>query len=139
MAARSKARKRALDVLFEADQRRINAADALAARLAEPGTQAPVPVYAAEIVLGVVERWTDIDRLISAQSREWSLERMPAVDRAILRIAAWEIAFNPDVPASVAIDEAVSLAKSLSTADSPGFINGVLGAVASSAGGGSEP
>ncbi len=136
MAARTKARKRALDVLFEADQKGANAAQVLDERLLLSGTEAPLPEYSAQIVRGVVENWTALSGLIQEASPEWTLARMPAVDRALLRIAAWEIVHNPDVPAAVAIDEAVALATDLSTDDSPRFINGVLGHIAREAGAG---
>ena len=133
MAARTKARKRALDLLFEAEQRGVNAADLLRERLAAPVTEAPLSEFTADLVMGVVEHWGQVDELISTYSQGWTLSRMPAVDRAILRIAVWEIHHNPEVPAPVAIDEAVELAKELSTDDSPRFVNGVLHAIAQSA------
>ncbi|MDO8107782.1 transcription antitermination factor NusB [Isoptericola sp. b441] len=127
MAARSKARKRALDVLFEADQRGQDPLAVLTARLAEPGTEAALPQYAVELVEGVVARRAEIDELLTTYSRGWVLERMPAVDRAALRLGAWELLFNDDVPDAVAVDEAVELVRALSTDDSPAFVNGVLG------------
>ena len=127
MAARSKARKRALDVLFEADQRGLPVLEVLAERVKQPGTQTSLPQYAVDVVEGVVERSDRIDELISSYSQGWTLVRMPAVDRAILRIGAWEVLFSPDVPEAVAVDEAVELARALSTDDSPGFVNGLLG------------
>ena len=130
MAARTKARKRALDILFEADQRGENILEVLEQRIAESGRQVPIPEYAAQIVRGVVARWIEINSLIQEASPEWTLQRMPGVDRAILRIGAWEILANDEVATAVAIDEAVELARDLSTADSPAFINGVLGTIA---------
>jgi len=127
VAARSKARKRALDVLFEADQRGRPVLEVLAERLRQPGTQTALPQYAVDVVEGVVERQDRIDELISSYAQGWTLARMPAVDRAILRIGAWEVLFSPDVPEAVAVDEAVELARALSTDDSPGFVNGLLG------------
>lgn len=127
MAARSKARKRALDVLFEADQRGLPVLEVLAERVKQPGTQTSLPQYAVDVVEGVVERSDRIDELISSYAQGWTLARMPAVDRAILRIGAWEVLFSPDVPEAVAVDEAVELARALSTDDSPGFVNGLLG------------
>ncbi len=127
MAARSKARKRALDVLFEADQRQLPPLEVLAERLRVPGTQAALPQYAADLVEGVVEHRTQIDELISTYSRGWTLERMPAVDRAVLRLGAFEVLYRDDVPDAVAVDEAVELARALSTDDSPAFVNGLLG------------
>lgn len=131
MSARRKARKRALDVLFEADLRGSEPTGLLAERVA--AADPPVAPYARELVAGVVEHVAEIDALIAAHARDWTLDRMPGVDRALLRIAAYEILHRPEVPDAVAIDEAVELAKSLSTDESPGFINGVLGAISSAA------
>lgn len=130
MSARTKARKRALDVLFEADQRAVNVASVLDERLREPGRETALPEYAQQILRGVIDSWVDINARIGLAAQEWTLDRMPAVDRAILRIGVWEIVHNPDVAAAVAIDEAVELAQDLSTDESPRFINGVLGRVA---------
>src|SRR5690606_35426922 len=99
-------------------------------RIVDSGMPTALNPYTVEIVRGVVSQWTRINDLMAQTSREWSVERMPAVDRALLRIAIWEIMANPDVPTSVAIDEAVTLAEQLSTDDSAWFISGVLGAVA---------
>ncbi|MGI8722587.1 MAG: transcription antitermination factor NusB [Geodermatophilaceae bacterium] len=128
MSARRKARKRALDMLFEADLRGIDAAVLLADRVtaADP----PVAPYAQVLVEGVVAHQEEIDSLISGHARGWTLPRLPGVDRALLRIAIFELLHCPDVPDAVAIDEALDLAKSLSTDESAGFLNGVLGAVA---------
>lgn len=134
MGARSKARKRALDVLFEADQRGVNVASVLEERLKDPGRETPLPEYAQQILRGVIEQWVDVNARIADAAQEWTLDRMPAVDRAVLRIGAWEIVHNPDVAPAVAIDEAVELATSLSTDESPKFVNGVLGRVAREAG-----
>jgi N utilization substance protein B len=130
MAARSKARKRALDLLFEADQRGVDATELLASRLATPGDSPPVNPYAVEMVEGVVLHRSEIDELLTTYSHGWTLPRMPAVDRAILRLGAWEILWNEDVPDAVAISEAVELAKTLSTDESPSFVNGLLGRLA---------
>lgn len=129
MGARTKARKRALDVLFEAEQRHLDPITLLADRVAEPGTEAALPQYSVDIVEGVIDRLDRIDELLETYSHEWSLDRMPAVDRALLRIGTWEILFNADVPDAVAIDEAVELSRSLSTDDSPVFVNGLLGRI----------
>ncbi|WP_435735857.1 transcription antitermination factor NusB [Cellulosimicrobium sp. PMB13] len=127
MGARTKARKRALDVLFEAEQRTVDPATLLADRLVDPGAaQSAVPQYTVDIVEGVLAHRDRIDELLETYSHGWTLERMPAVDRALLRIGGWEILFNDDVPDVVAIDEAVDLARSLSTDDSPSFVNGLL-------------
>ena len=131
MAARTKARKRSLDVLFESDQRGENVLDVLNARLVDSGRETPLPPYAAEIVRGVAERWLEINTLIQdAAAPEWTLQRLPAVDRAILRVGAWEVLASREVATAVAIDEAVELARELSTDDSPAFINGILGTIA---------
>ena len=127
MAARSKARKRAVDVLYEADVRGTEAVSTLAERLAQ--ADPPVPEYAVELVEGVTGRLSDIDRVLSDHSEGWTVERMPPVDRAVLRLALYELLWRDDVPDAVAIDEAVELAKSLSTDESPRFVNGVLGRV----------
>lgn len=130
MAARTKARKRAVDLLFEAEQRGLNARDLLAERLAKPVTEAPLNEYTAELVEGVVAHWTDINELLTTYSQGWTLERMPSVDRAILRLGAFEVLYGTDVPEGVAISEAVELAKTLSTDESPKFVNGLLGRLA---------
>ena len=126
VSARSKARKRALDILFEADQRGLNAETLLAQRIAKPTTEHPLNVYTLEIVEGVVAKWNEINELLATYSQGWTIDRMPAVDRAILRIGAWEVVYSEAVPDGVAISEAVVLATSLSTDDSPTFVNGLL-------------
>ncbi|GHG52312.1 hypothetical protein GCM10011331_16910 [Flavimobilis marinus] len=126
MGARTKARKRALDVLFEAEQRAVDPAVLLADRIAQPGTETALPQYSVDIVEGVLGRRDRIDEVLETYSHGWTLARMPAVDRALLRIATWEILFNDEVPDPVAIDEAVELATGLSTDESPSFINGLL-------------
>ena len=125
MSARSKARKRALDVLFESEQRAASATETLAGRIA--AADPPVSEYAVELVEGVVAHQERIDELLTTYSQDWPLDRMPAVDRAILRLATFELLWRDDVPDAVVIDEAVTLAQSLSTDDSPGFVNGLLG------------
>jgi transcription antitermination protein NusB len=127
VSARSKARNRALDLLFEAEQRGVNADTLLAERIAKPAGQHSLNDYTVEIVRGVVAKWVQIDELLATYSQGWSVERMPAVDRAILRIGAWEVVFSDAIPDAVAISEAVALATSLSTDDSPTFVNGLLG------------
>ena len=125
MGARSKARRRAVDVLYEAAQRDEAAIDTLKRRLAlaEP----PVPEYAVELVEGVVEHRDRIDELLSTYAEGWTLERMPPVDLAVLRIGVQELLWCDDVPDEVVISEAVDLVASLSTDESPGFVNGLLG------------
>ncbi|PXY87225.1 transcription antitermination factor NusB [Bifidobacterium asteroides] len=127
--ARSTARKRALNTLYEADEKSQDFLSLLEERKARPGAQTPLPAYAVTIVEGVAEHRRDIDGSLQAHSTRWPLSRMHAIDRNILRIAAWEMLYNPDVPDKVAIDEALSLAKTLSDADAPSFIHGVLSAL----------
>ncbi|MFC4555151.1 transcription antitermination factor NusB [Georgenia faecalis] len=131
MSARSKARTRAVDVLYEADQRgrtsREDILDLLTERLRVTAAQTALPQYSVDIVEGFTEHAEEIDELLRTYSQGWALERMPAVDRAILRVGAWELLHNDDVPDAVAVDEAVALARTLSTDDSPAFVNGLLG------------
>ena len=127
MAARSKARKRAVDVLYEADVRGGDALALLRERLADETP--PVPEHTVRLVEGVAEHASRIDALIDTHASNWSLERLPDVDRAILRMAVFELLWADDVPDAVVIDEAVELAKALSTDDSPAYVNGVLGAI----------
>jgi len=124
VAARSKARKRALDILFEAEMRNESPLSVLDSRtiLADP----PITSYAAELVRGVQAHRELIDELLAEHSRGWALDRMPAVDRNILRIGAYELLWATDVPEAVAINEAVVLAQDLSTDASPAFVNGLL-------------
>ncbi|MBK8757640.1 MAG: transcription antitermination factor NusB [Actinomycetales bacterium] len=130
MGARTKSRKRALDILFEADQRGVNVQGLLLERLARPMAQTALPEYAVTLVEGVVRTWSEINDLLATYSQGWTVERMPAVDRAILRLATWELLHSDEVPEAVTISEAVALAKDLSTDDSPAFINGLLGRIA---------
>ena len=129
MSARTKARKRAVDAIFAADLRKVSPEsllDTTAEQVADRQNQDEIFGYARDIVAGVVENHAEIDDLIETYSREWAIDRMPALDRAILRVAVWEILFNDDVPNGVAINEAVELAKEYSTDDSGSFINGLL-------------
>ena len=130
MSARTKARTRALDILFEADQRGLNAEALLDERLKDPETRAGNNPYTATLVRGVVEKWRDINSALTDYSQGWTIERMPAVDRAILRLGAWEILWNDEIPDAVAISEAVALATELSTDESSSFVNGLLGRIA---------
>ncbi|MFC5931468.1 transcription antitermination factor NusB [Cryobacterium melibiosiphilum] len=136
MSARTKARKRALDILYAADVRQTTIPESLA-REAERAVSEPDRMaswlYAREIVDGVVDNKVEIDELIETYSQGWTLARMPTIDRAILRIGIWEILYNDAVPVAVAIDEAVESAKVLSTDDSAGFVNGLLGKIAQTA------
>jgi len=122
--ARSKARKRALDILFEAEMRGESPLSILEAR--SVGTGPPVSEYAAELVRGVQAHRDEIDALLAENSRGWTLDRMPAVDRNILRIGGYELFWGIEVPEAVAISEAVLLAGDLSTDASPAFVNGLL-------------
>lgn len=127
MAARSKARKRAVDVLYESDLRATDPCTTLAERirLAEP----PVNEYTVELVEGVQAHRQRVDQILGDYAEGWTIARMPGVDRAILRLAVYELLWRADVPGAVVIDEAVELAKSLSTDESPRFVNGVLARV----------
>jgi N utilization substance protein B len=129
---RHQARKRAVDLLFEADQRGLTSAEVAEGRNQIAGRQGDVPPlnpYTLTVARGVTEHLAHIDDLISSHLQGWTLNRLPAVDRAILRVAVWELLHADDVPEPVAVDEAVELAKKLSTDESPGFVNGVLGQV----------
>jgi N utilization substance protein B len=125
--ARSKARKRALDLLFEAELRGEPVLGLLDDRIAQDASGgSPVPGYAAVLVRGVTEHRERIDELLAAHARGWTLDRMPAVDRNILRIGAYELLWAEDVPDGVVISEAVQMARTLSTDASPAFVNGLL-------------
>ncbi|MFI5063810.1 MAG: transcription antitermination factor NusB [Streptosporangiales bacterium] len=125
MAARSKARKRALDILFEAEIRGEPVLGLLDQRIAEASP--PVSEYAADLVRGVQAHRDRIDELLAEHAEGWSLDRMPVVDRNVLRIGLYELLWADDVPDAVAINEAVILARDLSTDASPAFVNGLLG------------
>jgi len=129
---RHQARKRAVDLLFEAEARGLTAAEVADGRNALAERQAgvaPLNAYTVTVAQGVTQHAAHIDDLISAHLQGWTLDRLPAVDRAILRVAVWELLHADDVPEPVAVDEAVELAKKLSTDESPGFVNGVLGQI----------
>jgi len=133
VGARSKARKRALDVLYGADVRGESINEALAAeakRAENDPKRANSWAYARDIVVGITEHGDEIDELIETYAQGWTISRMPAVDRAIVRIGMWEILFNEEIPDGVAISEAVESATVLSTEDSAGFVNGLLARVA---------
>jgi N utilization substance protein B len=127
MAARTKARKRALDVLFASELRGESANEALDRALAEG--ERPSNDYTVTLIRGVVEHQARIDQLLRDYSEGWSLERMPAVDRNVLRIGVFEMLYAEDVPDPVAISEAMALVGDLSTDESPAFVNGVLGTI----------
>jgi len=125
--ARSKARKRALDLLFAADLRRESAGETLDRAIAEDA--APTNPYTETLVRGVVEHLARIDEVLSTYAQGWTLDRMPAVDRNVLRIGVYELLYVEDVPDAVAVAEALALVRDLSTDESPSFVNGVLGAI----------
>ena len=128
MGARSKARKRAVDLLFEAAVRGVDPVTLLADRVGSPDVP-PVNDYTVTLVEGVSAHRTRIDELLTEHAQGWTLDRMPAVDLAVLRLGLYELLWAQDVPDPVAIDEAVQIARSLSTDDSPRFVNGVLGRI----------
>ena len=126
MSARSKARKRALDFLYEAEIKKAKAVDLFLSRGASELSQEP---YVQVLLSGVDEHFVKIDELITTYAQDWDMDRMPAVDRNILRIAIFEILWVAEVDLKIACDEAVELAKSLSTDESSNYINGVLGRI----------
>lgn len=129
---RHQARKRAVDLLFEAEARGLTAAEVADSRSALADSKpdvSPLNPYTVVVARGVSENTAHIDDLIASHLQGWTLARLPAVDRAIMRVAVWELLHATDVPEVVAVDEAVELAKQLSTDDSPGFVNGVLGQI----------
>jgi transcription antitermination protein NusB len=125
MSARSKARKRALDIIFECEVRGLPLGATLDERViaGEP----PVNEYTVTLIRGIVDHQARIDELISTYAQGWSLERMPAVDRNVLRLGVLEVLYVDDVPDAVAVSEAMNLVRELSTDESPAFVNGVLG------------
>jgi N utilization substance protein B len=125
VSARGKARARALDILFEAEQRSVPATDAIQGR--RDRTEQVINPYTVQIVDGVTAKQAQIDEILRTYAQGWTLERMPAVDRIILRIGTWELLYNDEVPDGVAVSEAVSLARTMSTDESPSFVNGLLG------------
>ncbi len=125
MSARSKARKRALDTIFEADLKGIS----IPGNNTNDETDVEVTNYALDLVKGIKENQSQIDELITNSLQNWTFDRIPRVDRNILRIAVYELLYQKDVPTNVVISEAVSLAESLSTAESSAFVNGTLGTI----------
>ena len=125
MAARSKARRRALDILFESEARGVPSAEVLEERFS--AGDPPVHDYTVTLVRGAAENASRIDELLASYAQGWSLARMPAVDRNVLRIGVFEIMYVDDVPDAVAVSEALNLVRELSTDESPTFVNGVLG------------
>ena len=127
MSARSKARKRALDLLYASDLRDESAVEALDHAL-ETG-EGPTNPYTAELVRGVADHQPRIDEVLAEYSEGWTLDRMPAVDRNVLRLGIYELLYADAVPDAVAVSEAMALVRDLSTDESPQFVNGILGAV----------
>lgn len=127
MSARGRARRRALEILFEAEQRGTTPDEGITSR--RTSTEQVINPYTVEIIHGVVTEQERIDEILSSYAQGWTLDRMPAVDRSILRIGAWELLFNDDVPDGVAVAESVTMAKELSTDASPEFVNGLLGRI----------
>jgi N utilization substance protein B len=134
MSARAKARKRALDILFEAESKEIPILMVLGehVRRRESDGDPALNSYAVDLVNAVSSHQPQIDAEITANSQGWSLERMPDVDRAILRLSVAELLFMSETPHAVVVSQAVELAQSLSTDDSGSFVHGVLGAVSRS-------
>lgn len=131
MPARRKARKRALDVLYEADLRDKPPVEVLAGYVQRIEQPRPEHLgYAVGLVEGVAEHLNRIDELIASYAEGWTLERMPIVDRNLARIAVYELLYVDEIDDAVAISEAVELARQMSTDDSPRFLNGVLGRIA---------
>ena len=131
MSARSKARKQTLDLLYESDIRGSSAADLLVLRdIPDEGPDArPIRDFTKELIGGITENRRKIDELIATYAQGWDMDRLPAVDRNILRLAIYEIIWSDDVEDAVAIDEALNLARDLSTDESAGYIHGVLGRI----------
>jgi N utilization substance protein B len=127
MSARGKARKRALDLLYASELRSESAVVALD-RAIEAG-EGPTNDYTGVLVRGVVDNQARIDELLTEYSQGWTLQRMPAVDRNVLRLGVFELLYVDDVPDAVAVSEAISLVRDLSTDESPTFVNGILGAI----------
>lgn len=125
MSARSKARRRAVDILFEAEQRDTAVLEVL--RYRREKTDQTINAYTVEVIEGVLSLQERIDEFLQTYSQGWSLARMPSVDRVILRVGAWELLYNDEIPDGAAISEAVALSRMLSTDESPSFINGLLG------------
>ncbi len=128
MSTRSKSRKAALDLLYEADIRGRVAVDLLSSRMS--GEEVYIREYTAQLLEGVASARKKIDELITLHAQGWDMDRMPAVDRNILRIAIYELLWSTEIPDKVAISEALELAKTLSTDDSVSYINGVLATIA---------
>lgn len=133
VTARTKARRRAIEILFEADQRGMLSAEELRSfaqlRAVSSANHTEAPAYTREILNGVCDHMDDVDETIQTYAQGWTLGRMPAVDRAIARVATWEIVYNDEVDAPVAVDEAMTLSRMLSTDESPRYLGGLLGRI----------
>tara|TARA_B110000503_G_scaffold142732_1_gene240638 strand:- start:4855 stop:5277 length:423 start_codon:yes stop_codon:yes gene_type:complete len=131
VSARSKARKQTLDLLYEADIRSVSASELLALRdVVEAGPDArPIREFTRELISGITSNRRKIDELISTYAQGWDMDRLPAVDRNILRLGIYEIVWSQDLDDGIAIDEALNLARELSTDESAGYIHGVLGRI----------
>ncbi|AXR73621.1 MULTISPECIES: transcription antitermination factor NusB [Auritidibacter] len=126
-SSRGRARRRAVEIIFEAEQRHSTPLAALQAR--RQYTDQIINPYTAEIVDGVITEYDRIDEILATYTQGWSMDRMPAFDRATLRVGTWELLFNDDVPDAVAVSEATTIAKEYSTDESPDFVNGLLGRI----------
>ena len=129
MSARSKARARAVAVLFEADARGVPLGEVLEERIQHPGAETPLPEYARTVLTGVAAHYVELNNMIETHASR-QLSRMASVDRAIARLGVWEIMYATDVPTAVAVSEAASLAERLSTEESAGYVSGLLGGIA---------
>ena len=127
MSARGKARSRAIEILFEAEQRSATVSEVIQRR--RDNTEQLINPYTVQVVDGVIAKQAQIDEILRTYAQGWTLERMPAVDRVILRVGVWELLYNDEVPDGVAVSEAVAQARTLSTDDSPAFVNGLLGRI----------
>jgi transcription antitermination protein NusB len=137
MSARHKARKRALDLLYEAEIKGLPLSEIWQQRV--DSAELPTNEYTEKIILGLVLNQSEVDAKISEVSTGWRLERMSPVDRSILRIGVFEILFQTEIDAAVAINESILLAQEISSDEAPAFINGVLGAIARLPGGAEQP
>lgn len=125
IGSRGRARRRALELLFEAEQRKVTPLDALRRR--REHTDQTINPYTTAIIDGVITHQEQIDELLAQYAHGWTVERMLAMDKSILRLGAWELLFNDEMPDGAAVNEAVNMAREYSNDDSPGYINGVLG------------
>ncbi len=125
IGSRGRARRRALEILFEAEHRNTTPLSALQRR--REYTDQTINTYTAQIIDGVITHQEQIDELLAQYAHGWTMERMLAMDKSILRLGAWELLFNEEMPDAAAVNEAVNMAREYSNDDSPGYVNGVLG------------